>query len=625
MYRKQKEQPIYEWARKQIRLDSTSPIQGNYDIENSPQFKAVFDAYARDDVRMVTTIGPNQGGRTKAMEIASLWSVVHRPGPMQWNTDTNDKARDFAEERWWPMARTCNDVIAKLPTRGNWGRGKERYQERVRKVIFSDGMPFLIQGCSESNLEQKSIMTQFNDECWQWPIGRLEIAWIRCNVAYGWNYKVWNGSVAGVDGDDIDLAFRSGSQKEWHWHCLKCGRAQIPRWGKPRERGGLLWERDATTKPNDREWDLDEVIKTVRYACAGCGEDYADTARSRRVLNDSARYIKTNPNALSWNESFRFNILSVNWPGTSWGQWVQEFLKSCEQYQRFANLEPLRKFWTRRMAEPWDEAKHAHTSRRIVLSDYDLGEPNRYKSEKWEGEVMRFLSVDKQEDVYWFVIRAVKQTGDSRLIDRGQLDSYTEIEEKRREFGIEAQCTLIDCGFETREVYAQAAKYGWTCMRGVDREPFKHAREIFVNGQLKRVIIELPYSEEKFVDAFTGTENQQINRRFPRPQRQLTRRFDWINLHIKNLLDAFQKGQAVYWGVPRDAGSEYVKQMNSEIRHRIISAKGKATEWWSNTNAKGGGPRRANHMRDCEAQIVVAMCMQQFIDLSEWRPEPIGT
>ena len=63
MYRKQKEQPIYEWARKQIRLDSTSPIQGNYDIENSPQFKAVFDAYARDDVRMVTTIGPNQGGR----------------------------------------------------------------------------------------------------------------------------------------------------------------------------------------------------------------------------------------------------------------------------------------------------------------------------------------------------------------------------------------------------------------------------------------------------------------------------------------------------------------------------------------------------------------------------------
>ncbi|MBA0088783.1 MAG: phage terminase large subunit family protein, partial [Acidobacteria bacterium Pan2503] len=228
VYRKVSERAIYEWAREQIKLDSTSPIQGNYDIENSPQFRPIFDAYQRDDVRMITTVGPNQGGRTKAMEIASLWAVVHRPGPMQWNTDTNDKARDFAEERWWPMARTCVDVVHKMPTRGAWGKGSERYQERVRKVIFSDGMPFLIQGCSESNLEQKSIMNQFNDECWQWPLGRLEIAWIRCNVAYGWNYKVWNGSVAGCEGDDFDLAFRSGTMQEWHWRCLKCGLAQIP-------------------------------------------------------------------------------------------------------------------------------------------------------------------------------------------------------------------------------------------------------------------------------------------------------------------------------------------------------------------------------------------------------------
>src|SRR5260370_1263635 len=78
-------QPIHEWARC-IRLDATSPIQGEYDVDNSPQFREVFDAFQDEDVRMVTTVGPNQGGRTKAMEIASLWSIKNRPGPMQWNT-----------------------------------------------------------------------------------------------------------------------------------------------------------------------------------------------------------------------------------------------------------------------------------------------------------------------------------------------------------------------------------------------------------------------------------------------------------------------------------------------------------------------------------------------------------
>jgi hypothetical protein len=93
---------------------------------------------------------------------------VNRPGPMQWNTYKDESAREFAEQRWWPGARSCKAVVAKLPT--------DRNKTRIQSVIFSDGMPFKLQGCAESNLEEKSIMTQFNDECWQWPVGRLEIA-----------------------------------------------------------------------------------------------------------------------------------------------------------------------------------------------------------------------------------------------------------------------------------------------------------------------------------------------------------------------------------------------------------------------------------------------------------------
>jgi phage terminase large subunit GpA-like protein len=286
--------PIYVWAR-QIKLDSTSPIAGSYRIENSMWLKPLYDAYQADSTRMLTVIGPNQGGRTKLMEVCSLWAAKHRPGPMQWNTITDKRAKDFAEERWWPMAKSCEDIVAKLPA-GGVSEGKNRHQERIQKVIFTDGMPFIVQGCTESNLEEKSIMTQFNDECFQWPVGRLEYAWIRCNVAYAWNYKIINGSAAGVDGDDIHETFKSGTQEELHWHCLKCGFPHIPIWGEVGKRGGIKWETDSKTKPGGVDWDYDEVKKTVRYECPNCNEGvYEDASRIRRQLNETIQYVAQNP------------------------------------------------------------------------------------------------------------------------------------------------------------------------------------------------------------------------------------------------------------------------------------------------------------------------------------------
>jgi phage terminase large subunit GpA-like protein len=446
-------------------------------------------------------------------------------------------------------------------------------------------------------------------------------------VAYAWNYKVWNGSVAGVAGDDIDLALRSGTWKEWHWRCSKCGHEQIPRWGKPGKPGGIRWDKTERTRPNNREWDYKEVKKTVRYQCFGCGYEWDDTARSRRLLNSKARYIGLNTGAEGWHQSYRFNILSVNWPGITWGQWVEEFLKAVAQYKRYGNVEPLKKFWSRRMADPWDESRHLQVTSRVVLADYWLKDKD-WKKEKWDREVIRFMSCDKQQWGYPYVIRAVAANGDSRLIGRGVsestcLTSYDEIAITAAEYGVQPQCVLIDSGFEAREVYAAAVKHSWTCLRGVDRvEPFKHFQEIVgPRGMIERTAIELPYSAAQLVDPFSGTSMQQINRRIRVQAPRLVRRYDWMNLHIKNMLNALKHGQALYWGVPGDAGRDYMQQINSEVRHRVLNARQRVTEWWSNTDEKGEGTKRPNHAWDCECQIVVAMSLQKLMDLSDWKQD----
>lgn len=623
IYQPESNLPIYEWARQSgIKLDATSPIAGAYKISNSPWMCEQFDAFQSDGVRMVTSVGPNQGGRTKAMEIASLWCVKHRAGPMQWNTDHNNKAKDFAEERWWPTARSCPDVLAKMSSGGS-GLGADRHKERICKIMFSDGMPFTMQGCSEQNLQQKSIMNQFNDEIFQWPMGRLEDAWIRCNVAYAWNYKVWNGSVAGVAGEDLEvIGYNAGTMEEWHWFCPHCKKKQIPKWGKPNKKGGIKFNSKLRFK--DGSYNYEGIKKTVYYECEHCLSQFKDSSATRKMFNKTARYIAMNPRAPKWHRSFRFNILTVNWPALNWGTWVEEFLKATESYRRYHNAEPLKLFWTRRMAQFWEENKYLNANRRVVLSDYSLGTPNLYLTKQWEKETMRFMANDKQEDHYPSVIRAVAQSGESRLIYRGNLDSYAEIEAKSKEFGVASKRVLLDFGFEISECAAAVVKYGWTGMRGVDRaEPFKHLIEVpDGRGGTKVIKVDLPYSEAKWKDPMMGSSEQVLNKRMliTSRQRKLARYFDWINLYVKDMLAGFKSGNALYWGLPDDVGAEYLRQINSEVRHKIISAKGRVTNWWSNTNVRGTGLRRPNHYWDCECMIFCAMCMQGLIDLSGWQP-----
>ena len=118
-------QPIDEWLANNIRLDVTSPIQGPYEVANSPQLRDPLLAFQDEEVRMVTTVGPNQGGRTQAMLGAVLWAIVNRPGPMQWNTSKDETAKELAEQKFWQFFRrdrkstrlnSSHEFVSRMPS-----------------------------------------------------------------------------------------------------------------------------------------------------------------------------------------------------------------------------------------------------------------------------------------------------------------------------------------------------------------------------------------------------------------------------------------------------------------------------------------------------------------------------
>lgn len=617
-FRPRAEESIPAWALREVEMDPTSPIPGPYRIANSPQLAEPLEVWQDDSIRHQITIGPNQGGRTKGMEIACIWTAVHRPGPMQWNTDTNDSAADFAEERFWPMAFAVAAFQGICP--------RKLDDMRKRKIIFRNGIPFTIQGANETNLQQKSILTQFNDEVYKWRMGMLDQAHKRCNVSYAATCKIWDASIASDEGHDMHKEWTESSRGEWSFTCRACGHAQRFKWGGRNELGGLKWDSGEQMRPGG-EWDYEAMKKTVRYVCenATCGEVYADTMLSRNAMNRSATYLHAE--RAKRLRGHRFNILSVNHSGMFWGTWVEEFLKATEHYRTFGDVTLLKQFWTRRMGEFWEESRFANPTDGKLRSDYQLAEPNYYVAHEWpadehgEAEWGRFMAADKQESDYPYVVRAVKKGGATRLIARGRAASYDELAEIANRFRVLSRRILIDCSFEMREVFAECSQRGWTALRGEACENFSHQVETAARGGGTKLIwVKRPYSKEEWGDPGMGKREQQRNRRGSIPQRlKMARYFRWSNLSIKNILNAMKQGRTqIYWGVPEDVGKDYIAQINSEVRYRKLTAGGVATYFWSNCGRDMKGHKKPNHYWDCECMILVALIMQGLIDLDRY-------
>ena len=598
---------IWEWAGRCITLDPTSPLKGSYRIEESLYVRDPMEAFQDESVRHIVMIGPNQGGRTKAMEVMSVWALIHRAGPSQWNTDIDDKSSNFAEDRWWPTAKSCSEFCELLPTAAN--------KKRTEKVFLTNGSTFTMQGSSESNLQQDSILNQFNDEGYKWKVGRMQQAWNRCDVSYAASHKIVDGSVAGDEGGDLHAAWEYSSQGEWSFACRACGRVQPFAWA------GVRFESEKF--PNG-EHDYKRAALTTRYECQ-CGEVYPDSPVSRKQMNRSARYVHAHPDRKI--RGFRFNCLAVNWPGITWGKWVAEFLRAQDALRVYGNMEPLKAFWSRRMAEFWDDRRHTAkktAERPADLVSYPMGA--MWASQKWGAdehgpeEAARYMTVDKQTWGYPTLIRAVKPGGASRLLWHGILNTYAEIAAKADEYGVlrnfiaqadgwPSSRVIIDCGWGEYQddVFAACVEHGFIAMKGSDLTGFPHRMKR--DGQ---TVVELrPYSEAKWGDPAIGKKEAE---RGGFVRQRVVRYFEFSNLRIKDTLDRIRRGETpIYWGVPGDVSDVYWKEMNAEVRFDRVIQRGRSTAWWSNSNAKGTGSKRPNHAWDLECMMLTAFILEGWM------------
>lgn len=550
-----------EWSSGRVIIqDGLSP---KFQIENAPWQREPLDSLANPDAKEVVFLAPIGTGKTTFMEAGLAYIFSEDPGPTLIVGQTDDDLKDWAETRMDYMLSKTPDTSALLPL--------DRHKKRKMQILTSS-MSLFLTGANLSGLQSKSMRRVFCDEAWQYRPGMLNEA--RGRLHDRWNRQIFMLSQAGYKGDDLDKAWEQTDKREFMFSCPDCGTVQP-------------WQWCNVTFPDDEEMSLLERAQAARIKCsnAECSWTCEDKAHQRRALAESARYVPT-ATGLPGHIGYHYNVL-CNWRKPLW-EIVLLWLEA-KQALKGGNLDPLRQFIQKRLAEAWEEDLTDNRTE-LIGDGYSLTE---YTDGRWiedEGQIgethTRFLTVDVQQDHFWVVARAWRTNGESMLLHFGRHESFDQIHELATKYRIAPQMVFVDSGFAADTVYSQCALRGWSALKGSRAESFPYR-----NPQTGKLELR-PF--QKFSQATASNGNK-------------CRFAHWSSDRAKDILYQHRIGNAGKWMLPDDVPAEYIKQIDSERKDAIENSKTKQVEHrWVKK-------RRDNHAWDAEAMQIVAALMLRLI------------
>lgn len=519
--------------------EGKSPL---YDKTATPWMNEPLDRLADPECTEMILLAPTGSGKTTMMEAALAYIVAEDPGPTLVIGQTNETISEWFETRLMHTFRETAETKYLIPS------GKHRHKARKDAVIFSH-MTLFSTGANMSGTQARSMRRVIGDEIHEWKAGIVRQAEARLHDR--WNRQFILVSQGGVIGDDWHGKWTQTNQRERFFKCPNCEHEQTFSWS------------------NVRFDEMDDAIaasKTAHMVCENEECDFIITEDPvlRRSLSTGA-YYKQTTSGMDGSHGYRFCMLE-NWT-IPLSRLVYERIIAMREVKR-GNLELLKSFIQKRLADFWNDQKEDErpelTGGGYAVNDFADGEP-------WEDEHVRFMTIDRQQDHFWACVRSWTANGDSRMLWYGKIDTWDRVKQIQEQYKVESRKTVIDCGYQKDEVYKRCAQYGWLALRGDQRDNYPHRTQ---SGKM----IQKSYSRFQTVQGSNGAKTMVCF---------------FSNLAIKDTLHQLRTGQGVKWEIPDDAGSEYLRQIDAEVRR----GEGKTALWKKRHND--------NHAVDCEAMQVV--------------------
>jgi phage terminase large subunit GpA-like protein len=584
--------PMWKWCEHNIILDGTGPFPGRYRTEFTPMVRWVYDKAQNPKTKRITVMVSAQSAKTQLGMNILNWCINEDPGPTMWTMAQSDHMSEFVQKRLLPSVENCEQTAKRLV-------------ESKKGLIVFDSMNLMLRGSnSRAKLQSDPVRRLFCDERREWAPGAIDLLRKRTRTFH--NFLELSFGTAGRKDDELHCDFKEGCQTIAHFNCKACGHSQPFRFGrnptsvfvKARDRGGVVWEVNETTRPNG-VWNYEAVAKTVRYECEQCG--YKHVTADKVDMLKTIHPVDYNPTAPQEFQSFHWNALAMLWESCSFENLALEFLKATEAAKNRdnPNLEPLKAFVTETLGEPWEDLLG-------VIEDFGFLEDRRSDysyGDAWAEEVTRFMSADKQEkggEHYWYVVRSFGRGGKSRLFSYGRCNSFAELEETRKQYGVKIQNAMIDSGFKASLVYRFCAGTGWKAFKGDDAEHYLHRVHDPKNPLIQRIVRRIWSKSD--VDPLFGTLKAGRVKHIPL--------FRFSNPSTKDLLANYTMGIVGDWTLPHHVSKEYLKQLSAEARIERTDARGRIQFQWHQL-------RPDNHLLDCELMILVAAVINGLVVLPD--------
>jgi hypothetical protein len=546
---------------------------GPFQIGESKYLIEPFRALRNPRIRQVICLKAVQTGGSLIADLWIPYIIEHDPGPTLWLMQDDDAIIKFLADRFFPIMRNTPSLKPWIEAAGRFGIKKDH-------LVFPH-MSVVMGGMNVGNVQSSSRRYVIGDEVWMaGNNGLIRQAKAR-TTAFAYNKKILIISQAGIEGDDLDLEWKQSDMREWNWQCHSCEKYQVFEMSSKREDGtyaGMKWDTNETTKPNGR-WNYPNVGRTARLECFHCGHQVEDSPATRRRLDDTHRYIATNPGA---DET----IAGFHWPAIanvdiSFASVVVAYLQAKVQADENGYTLPLQEFNQKILAKPWRLHGQEDWSP-IETESYDV-------NAAWPDEKYRFLIVDCQKELkkFYVGVYACSLAGEDRELARETALSFDDIAAIQKKWNVKDQRVFLDCGYQMSRVLRECVQRGhkgsvviggrkklvwlcWTGLKGSGQETFGHIHPK-TKVQENRM-----YSPRKFYDVCEGT-----NLRLPRAPY-----YEWSNLHCKDVARSRRDGDS---GMPKfltlpdtlpasDAWS-FNAQMRSE-RRQVEYKNGKKRAIW---------------------------------------------
>lgn len=526
---------VSEWAEQNLILSERSTNwPGPYRTRRSPYVREILDLFADPSVSEITLCFAAQAAKTMTLMAMLCYAIDHDPGPSLWVMPNDDLCKSFSRQRLHPLLEDCPATRRHLPNSASLFGLQEMHFDRMGLAVVGSNSP--------ANLSSRPVRYLFLDEVDKYPgasnkeAGAVQLA-VKRTRAF-WNRKIIRASTPTVEDGEIWRAFQRGDQRRYMVPCPHCGNTLAM---------GLSQLKFGHCKINGR-WNKKRVRRETYYECHHC--EHRITDQDKLTMLRGGRWEPTNQEGD--HPSFHLSALYPEW--VEFGEIADGWVESQGSHDQ------LRDFLNSTMAEPWiNQGKRLITEELVV-------HVGMYQTDQCGPEpIALIVTVDVQENGFFYVIRAWTYRAASRLVRYGFLQTWQDVaglfdqvfedDEKKR---LKITHCLVDSGARTGEVYEFCARTGATPIKG--NKQYSQASMVVPGKAFSGLVIDKGQAADQLY-------------------------------HFRMMI---RPGDPGFWELPRDVGVDYLDSILVYEKQERRTKTGKVVIEWKSKNES------IEHYADCE-------------------------